>query len=245
MLHGNKVVVIGGSSGMGLEVARQVLEAGADVVISSRGKERLQEAAATLNSSGSNGRIETCVADIGSREQIKALFASVGELDHLVITAANLVYGPLRTLDEGDVLAAVRSKLLGPIFAAQECVGRIRRGGSITFITGIAARRPMVGGSVAAALNASLEGFGRALALELAPLRVNMISPGWTDTPIWDNMRGMTAAAKQERFAAMAGRLPSGRIGRVEDIASAALLAMTNGFMTGTVVHVDGGHQLV
>jgi NAD(P)-dependent dehydrogenase (short-subunit alcohol dehydrogenase family) len=245
MLTKSKVVVIGGSSGMGLEIARQTLAAGADVVISSRSKERLERAASTLAVPGVSGRIDTYAADIGNREQVKALFALIGELDHLVITAANLVYGPLRALEESDLLAAIRSKLLGPIFAAQECVGRIRRGGSITFITGIAARRPLVGGGVAAALNASLEGLGRALALELAPVRVNMVSPGWTDTPIWDTMRGMTSAAKQERFAAMSARLPVGRIGSTEDIASAALLAMTNTFMTGTVVHVDGGHQLV
>jgi NAD(P)-dependent dehydrogenase (short-subunit alcohol dehydrogenase family) len=242
MTQTNKVLVIGGSSGMGLEVARLALAEGAHVVISARGQERLDQAVASL---AAPGRVEAFAADIGNLEQLRRLFALVGELDHLVITAADLVYGPIRTLGESDILRAVRSKFLGPVFAAQECASRIRPGGSITFVTGIAARRPMVGGAMAAALNASLEGLGRALALELAPVRVNMISPGWTDTPIWDGMRGMTPAAKQERFAAMAGRLPVGRIGRPQDIAEAALFVMSNGFVTGTTVHVDGGHQLV
>lgn len=238
----NKVVVIGGSSGMGLAIARRVVEAGAQVVLVARGQQRLNEALEALDAPG---LAQAYVADIGNLQQMKELFASVGELDHLVITAADLVYGPLQALQESDVMRAVRSKLLGPIFAAQEGASRIRPGGSITFTTGIAARRPMVGGSMAAALNASLEGLGRALALELAPLRVNTLSPGWTDTPIWDAMPGMTTQAKQERFDAMAKRLPAGRVGRAEDIADAALLLMTNTFVTGTTLHVDGGHQLV
>jgi NAD(P)-dependent dehydrogenase (short-subunit alcohol dehydrogenase family) len=242
MLATTKVVVIGGSSGMGLEVARQVLAAGARVVICARGRERLDQAVAALDAPG---RVEAFPADIGNQQQVRELFQLVGELDHLVITAADLVYGPLRTLTESDVMRAARSKLLGPIFAAQESASRIRTGGSITFTTGIAARRPLVGGSMAAALNASLEGLGRALALELAPVRVNMLSPGWTDTPIWDAMPGMTPKARQERFDAMAKRLPVGRVGRVADIAAAALLLMTNTFVTGTTLHVDGGHQLV
>ena len=128
---------------------------------------------------------------------------------------------------------------------AQECAARIQLGGSITFTSGIAARRPMRGGSAAAALNSGLEGLVRALAVELAPIRVNAVSPGWTDTPIWDGMAGMTAERKQEAFAAMAARLPTGRIGRPVDIAEAVLFLMKSGFSTGTVLDVDGGHRLV
>src|SRR5579862_752680 len=157
MLATNKVVVIGGSSGMGLAIARRALAAGARVALVARGQRRLSEAVEALNAPG---LVQAYVADIGNLQQVKELFVSVGELDHLVITAADLVYGPLRTLQESDVMRAVRSKLLGPIFAAQESASRIRPGGSITLTTGIAARRPLVGGSMAAALNASLEGLG-------------------------------------------------------------------------------------
>lgn len=142
-------------------------------------------------------------------------------------------------------MRAVRSKLLGPLFVAQESAPRLDPGGSITFTSGIAAKRPMRGGSTAAALNSALEGLVRALAVELAPIRVNAVSPGWTDTPIWNGMPGMTAERKQEVFTAMAARLPSGRIGLPQDIADAVVFLMSSQFSTGAVLDVDGGHRLV
>jgi NAD(P)-dependent dehydrogenase (short-subunit alcohol dehydrogenase family) len=236
-----RVVVIGGGSGMGLAVARAALAEGAEVVLAGRSLDRLERARDSLG----RDRVEVMAADLGDRAQISALFARVGALDHLVVTAADLVYGPVRTLTEPDLMRAVRSKYLGPVFAAQESAPRIRPGGSMTYTTGIAARRPMRGGSVAAALNSGLEGLVRALAIELAPIRVNAVSPGWTDTPIWDTMPGMTEAAKRQRFDEMAARLPVGRIGHVEDIAGAVLFLMHNAFVTGSVLDVDGGHRLV
>jgi NAD(P)-dependent dehydrogenase (short-subunit alcohol dehydrogenase family) len=241
MNQSDRVVVIGGGSGMGFEVARHALSDGAEVVIAGRSEERLRTARDSLGAE----RVEISVVNIGERRQVAALFARVGELDHLVITAADLPYGPALDLTEADLMRAVRSKFLGPVFAAQEAAGRIRAGGSITFTSGIAARRPMRGGAAAAAINSGLEGLTRALAVELAPLRVNAVSPGWTNTPIWDGMAGMTAERKAESFAAMSARLLSGRIGRVEDIAEAVMFLMKNGFVTGMVLDVDGGHRLV
>jgi NAD(P)-dependent dehydrogenase (short-subunit alcohol dehydrogenase family) len=226
---------------MGLEVAKKVLAAGGEVVIAGRSQDRLHAARASLGAD----RLEVATVDIGERSQVAALFASVGRFDHLVITAADLPYGPVMELTESDLMRAVRSKFLGPVFAAQESAARIRPGGSITFTSGIAARRPMRGGSAAAAINSGLEGLVRALAIELAPLRVNAVSPGWTDTQIWDRMAGMTKERKNEAFAAMAARLPSGRVGRVEDIAEAIVFLMKSQFSTGTVLDVDGGHRLV
>jgi NAD(P)-dependent dehydrogenase (short-subunit alcohol dehydrogenase family) len=237
----DRVVVIGGGSGMGLEVAKKVLAAGGEVVIAGRSQDRLHAARANLGAY----RLEVATVDIGERSQVAALFASVGRFDHLVITAADLPYGPVMELTESDLMRAVRSKFLGPVFAAQESAARIRPGGSITFTSGIAARRPMRGGSAAASINSGLEGLVRALAIELAPLRVNAVSPGWTDTQIWDGMAGMTKERKNEAFAAMAARLPSGRVGRVEDIAEAIVFLMKSQFSTGTVLDVDGGHRLV
>ncbi len=241
MKMNERVVVIGGSSGMGLEVARMVLAEGAEVVIAGRSIERLEAARASMGES----RVELAVVDIGQQSEVAALFKRVSQLDHLVVTAADLPYGPIMELKENDLMRAVRSKLLGPLFAAQESATRIRPGGSMTFTSGIAARRPMRGGAAAAAINSGLEGFARALAIELAPLRVNVVSPGWTDTPIWDGMTGMTKDKKQEAHSSMAARLPAGRIGHAEDIAQAVMFLMKNGFTTGTVLDVDGGHRLV
>jgi NAD(P)-dependent dehydrogenase (short-subunit alcohol dehydrogenase family) len=237
----DRVVVIGGGSGMGLEVARKALASGAEVVIAGRSLERLHAARTSL---GEN-RVEIVPVDIGERPSVAALFARVDRFDHLVVTAADLPYGPVLELTESDLARAIRSKFLGPLFAAQESAARIRPGGSITFTSGIAAHRPMRGGSAAAAVNSGLEGLVRALAVELAPLRVNAVSPGWTDTSIWDGMAGMTLEKKTEAFTAMAARLPTARIGRAEDIAAAVIFLMGSEFSTGTVLEVDGGHRLV
>lgn len=241
MSTSERVVVIGGGSGMGLEVARKLLAAGSEVVIAGRSAERLAAARAALGAE----RIEALTVDIGERSQVAALFARVGPLKHLVVTAADLPYGPAVDLTEAEMMRAVRSKLLGPLFVAQESAARLEPGGSVTFTSGIAARRPTRGGCAAAAINSGLEGLVRALAVELAPIRVNAVSPGWTETPIWDAMAGMTAARKQELFTSMAARLPSGRIGRPDDIADAVVFLMKNEFCTGTVLDVDGGHRLV
>lgn len=241
MLKDSSVLVIGGSSGMGLEIARQALREGAQVTIAARNPERLDRAVERLGGT----RTQAVPTDIGDLQQVRSLAARVGLLDHLVITAAELPYGPARQLTESELMRAVRSKLLGPLFAVQSCADQMRPGGSIIFTSGIAARRPIVGGTAAAALNAGLEGLMRALALELAPLRVNAISPGWIDTPIWDTLPGMTEQVKRERFAALRERLPVGHTGEVADVASAALFLMCNRFVTGMTLHVDGGHRLV
>jgi NAD(P)-dependent dehydrogenase (short-subunit alcohol dehydrogenase family) len=236
-----RIVVIGGSSGMGLAVARMALADGAEVIIAGRSTERLNAARSILG----EDRLEIAAMDIGNQPEVAALFDRVGQFDHLVITAANLAYGPVLELKEDDLMRGVRSKLLGALFAVQEGAARIRPGGSITFTSGIAAKRPMRGGAVAAAINSGLEGMARSLAIELAPTRVNVVSPGWTDTPIWDGMTGMTKEKKQEAHSSMAARLPVGKIGRAEDIAEAVMFLMKNKFTTGMVLDVDGGHRLV
>ena len=238
------IVVIGGSSGIGLAVARRSLDDGATVVIAGRSQQRLDAARADLARTGPPaGRLSAHPVDIGDPAQVTRLFERVGTLSHLVVTAADLPYGPVVSLSEDSMVRAVRSKILGPLFAAQQAAPRITKPGSITFTSGIAASRPAPGGALAATVNGALESMVLALALELAPIRVNAVSPGWVDTPVWDRLA--TPDVKNARLADLAARLPARRLGRPEDIANAVAFLIADTFVTGTVLHAEGAQVLV
>ena len=238
------IVVIGGSSGIGLAVARRSLDDGATVVIAGRSQQRLDAARADLARTGPPaGRLSAHPVDIGDLAQVTRLFERVGTLSHLVVTAADLPYGPVVSLSEDSMVRAVRSKILGPLFAAQQAAPRITKPGSITFTSGIAASRPAPGGALAATVNGALESMVLALALELAPIRVNAVSPGWVDTPVWDRLA--TPDVKNARLADLAARLPARRLGRPEDIANAVAFLIADTFVTGTVLHAEGAQVLV
>jgi NAD(P)-dependent dehydrogenase (short-subunit alcohol dehydrogenase family) len=234
-----KVLIIGGSSGMGLALAGQLLAQGTEVTIAGRSADRLAAARQQLSTS-----VHTVQADIGDEQDIERLFQTVGDLDHIVTTAADIggAYQPISEYDIGAARSAIESKLLGPLLLAKHGAPRLAPGGSIVFTSGIAAYRPGPKGAMVAALNGALGSLAAALAVELAPLRVNAISPGWVDTPIWESVAGDAA---NDTLAAMAHRLPVGRIGRTADIAAAIIALLRNGFITGTVLHADGGHRLV
>jgi NAD(P)-dependent dehydrogenase (short-subunit alcohol dehydrogenase family) len=236
-----KILIVGGSSGMGLSLAKQSLEAGAQVVIAGRDPEKLIRACETL---GRPATLSSVCTDATNEANVARLFADMGPLDHIVTTAADIrgAYEPLSTLDLRAALRAVESKIFAPILLAKYGAPNLRPGGSITFTSGIAAYRPSTRGTVVAAVNAALEGLVRALAVELAPVRINAVSPGWVDTPIWTFVAG---DRKTETLDAMARRLPVGRIGQAKDIADAITFLMANGFTTGTVLHVEGGHRLI
>ena len=238
------VVVIGGSSGIGLAVARRSLDDGATVVIAGRSQPRLDAARADVDRTGPPaGRLSAYPVDIGDPAQVARLFERVGTLSHLVVTAADLPYGPVVSLSEDSMVRAVRSKILGPLFAAQQAAPRITKPGSITFTSGIAASRPAPGGALAATVNGALESMVLALALELAPIRVNAVSPGWVDTPVWDRLAAPDV--KNARLADLAARLPARRLGRPGDIANAVAFLVADSFVTGTVLHAEGAQVLV
>ena len=237
----SKIVIVGGSSGMGLALTRRCLDSGAEVVIVGRSEEKLKRASEALRNPAG---LSAIVADIAREDQVADLFARVGRIDHIVSTAAD-IEGAYELLPSVDLKAAQRvvdSKFYGPLLLAKHGAPQLSANGSITFTSGIAAYRPAARGSVVAAVNAALEGLVRALAVELAPIRVNAVSPGWVDTPIWSFVAG---DRKDETLDAMAKRLPVGRVGQPDDIADAIAFLIGNGFTTGTILHVEGGHRLI
>ncbi|HEX6536848.1 MAG TPA: SDR family oxidoreductase [Gemmatimonadaceae bacterium] len=238
-LDGRHVVVVGGSSGIGLGVARAALASGASVTIAARSPERLARARRALDG---GDRVRAVAADIGREQEVIALLEEADTLDHLVVTAVDAAYHPVERLELEHVRRVIDSKLVGPLLLAKHARARIRPGGSITLTSGIAAYRPSAGGAVVAAVNGALGALGRALAIELGPIRVNVVSPGWVDTPIWDALAGEN---KDAVLRTMAERLPVHRIATPDDVARAFLFLMRSEHTTGTVLHVDGGQRLV
>jgi NAD(P)-dependent dehydrogenase (short-subunit alcohol dehydrogenase family) len=235
-LDGAHVVVVGGSSGMGLAVATLAHQHGAQVTIASRGQDRLEAAAAQI---GSGAKTE--VLDTTSEEAVTSCFEKLGLIDHLVIPGSSVRTGALKELPLSDALFTMRSKFWGPYLCAKHA--QIDASGSITLFSGILSRRPGNSDAVLAPVNAAVEALGRALAMELAPVRVNVISPGMTAGT--GAYLAIPEAAREAMFAAIAKRLPVGRVGAPDDVAEAALMLMTNGFITGVVLDVDGGGLLV
>lgn len=236
-----RILVVGGGSGMGLALAEQLLADGAKVIIVGRSQERLSAAKKQLSFHNS---LETIAADISRENEVSQLFQLTGAIDHIVTTAADIAgaYELLPSLELAAVQRVIDSKLIGPLLLAKYGMAVLPSDGSITFTSGIAAYRPAPRGSVVAAVNGALASLAYALAVELGPIRVNVVSPGWVDTPIWTHVAG---EAKAETLEAMAERLPVGRIGQAADIADAIKSVMLNGYISGTVLHVDGGQRLV
>jgi len=231
-----RIVIVGGSSGIGLATAKAVLEEGGQVIIVGRSAAKLQKAEQELG-----GSVQTYQADVTKEEEMQHLFAQVGCFDHLAVTAAEGVTGNFLELDVAAAKAAFESKFWGQYIAAKYSKPYLRAGGSITFFSGALAQKPLAGKSTLAAINAAVEGLARALAVEVSPLRVNVVSPGVVETPF---LQGIPEKQRLAYFQSTATSLPAKRIGRPEDIAQTVLYLIHNSFTTGTVIHVDGGHPL-
>lgn len=236
-LAGKVVVIIGGSSGIGLATAQQALAAGARVVIGGRSEDKLKRANERLG-----GRAEARVVDVTREGDVRALFEAMGGLDHLVTSVGGGAMGRFVDLDPAMARTAFEGKFWGQYHAARHAASQIRPGGSITLFAGIASRKPMPGMAAVAAINGAIEALCRTLAVELAPVRVNVVSPGLVATPAYDRM---PEAQRQGMFNAVAGSLPVKRVGAPEDVAQTVLYLLDNGYTTGTVIDVDGGHRLV
>ena len=233
---GQRIVIIGGSSGMGFATAKMAAAEGAAVVIASRSEERLQKAKSRIE-----GDVEILTVDVVDEGSVKVFFDKVGEFDHLTTPGNEAAMGRFLEMDTKTARAAFDSKFWGQYYAAKYGAPRLRSGGSITLFAGIWSQRPVPGGTVITAINSAIEGLGRALAMELAPIRVNTVSPGIVDTPIYSMM---TPDAKESMFKEAAASMPVKRIGKPEEIAKTVLYLMSNGYATGSTLYVDGGATL-
>lgn len=212
-LYDARVLVIGASGGIGKATADAFAAVGAAVARPARD-----------------------ALDVTDDRSVAAFFAGAGPFDHVVVAAAQTKTGPVAGLDLPDAQAAMNSKFFGAYRVAR--AAQVNEGGSITFVSGFLSQRPSASSVLQGAINAALEALARGVALERAPVRVNTVSPGLIDTPLYAEM---DEAARQAMFAKAAGRLPARRIGQAEDIAQAILFVATNPYATGSTVTVDGG----
>ena len=225
------VLVVGGSSGIGYAVADQAAAAGAKVTIASRSQAKLADAAQKL------GRgVAFQVLDTGDTNAVESFFEKQEAWDHVVISAAQTASGPVRKLSLEDAGKAMDSKFWGAYRIAR--AAKFTERGSLTFISGFLSERPSANSVLQGAINAALESLARGLALELSPVRVNTVSPGMIDTPLWSKMDD---GARQSLFDRIAQSVPAKVMGQPEDVANAVIFLLTTPFATGSTVRVDGG----
>ena len=224
-----KVVIVGGSSGLGLAVAAHAYGRGAEVVIASRSASaRHAELAAAVGPD-----VQTLSLDVTSCQSMEAAFRRVGQMDHLVITTRpEIVPTPFAEIDCEQAKQAFETKFWGQYLLIQTGLSTIRQGGSIIMTTGIAGERVFKGHSTMGVINGATEALCRALAVELAPIRVNAVSPGFV-------------APKPKEVEDHAGRFPAGRLASVDEVAEAYVSLMENRYVTGVSLVVDGGARLV
>jgi len=236
VLSAQRVLVIGGSSGIGEASALMAAEAGASVTIASRSRQKLDAALGRLPHGVSAVQLDVCDA-----AAVEAFFAGQEPWDHVVLAGSSTKVGTIHELSLEDAHAAMQNKFWGAYHLGRSV--QIRVGGSLTFVSGVFSQRPVTGALLQGAINGALESLMRGLALTMAPaVRVNAVSPSTTATPLWDRLGEAGRAAK---FADMAARLPVGRVAQPADIAKAIWFVATNPFATGSTVLVDGGDALV
>lgn len=237
-LQNHRAVIVGGTSGIGLETAKLFLSQGARVTVASRSQEKVNAAVHELGSTAQGYAL-----DFQDESGLKQFFEKIGNIDHLVVTAA----GGLSTTAPFDAMqidvakAEFDSKFWGQYTTVKAALPYIRKSGSITLTSGSAAARPTKGASTLVAINSAIEGLTRALAIDLAPIRVNAVSPGVVDTPIYS---GMDPVSRAEVFQKISRSLLLQHVANPKEIAETYLYLATNTYTTGSVLQVEGGSIL-
>jgi len=234
-LSGRRVLVLGGSSGIGLATAQLAKDLGAEVTITGRSKERLAQAKRVL------GDVNAWIGDITREQDTANAFARLGVVDHVFLSGGGSVFGNLVKLPHAELERIVDERIWAVVYVARGAASHMKAG-SITLMSGGLGSRPAPGAAMKHAVLCATEGLARGLALELAPLRVNAIAPGYTRTPAFEGLLGDDPAARIEEMSA---NLPLKRVGRAEEVGQAVIALMTNEFINGEVLHVDGAGRFV
>jgi NAD(P)-dependent dehydrogenase (short-subunit alcohol dehydrogenase family) len=235
-LSGQTVVVIGGSSGMGLETARRARAEGADVIVTGRDPGRLEKAAAEVGASASTA------FDVTDPAALDQFFGGLPAIDHVLVTAGGPYYAPLAELDHARAVRDFDLHVWLPVAVAQRAVGRVRPGGTLLFVAGTGSRRPGPGLALNAVASVGMPALIANLALEVAPVRVNLIAAGFVDTPLSAALLGADLERRREQLRAT---LPIRRVVGPADVAALAVHIMANTALTGATYDIDGGEQLV
>ncbi|MFE0389000.1 SDR family oxidoreductase [Streptomyces bungoensis] len=236
-LAGQTVVVVGGSAGIGLETARRVRESGGEVILAARNAERLKRAADELNP------LSTSAFDAQDTERLERFVRELpGQVDHMLVTAGSPSYTPLDEIDLADAGREFGVRVAMTLAVARASREKVRAGGTLLFIGGTGGRRPAPGMAVTGALTAALPALTANLALEIAPVRVNLIAAGFVDTPLSASLLGDRLQARRDQLR---DTLPIGRVVGPADVAALALHLMLNDALTGATYDIDGGQQLV
>ena len=234
-LAGQTVVVIGGSAGIGLETARRAREEGADVILTARDPDRLQRVGRELGAT-------TAAFDATDFTRLAKFFDELPKIDQVLVTGPGPYYAPLAEFDIEKARRDVDAHLLLPLQVARNAEGKVRPGGTLLFMGGTGGRRSAPGLALISALTAALPALTKNLALELAPIRVNLIAAGFVDTPLSAALLGDQLDARREQLRTT---LPIRRVVGPADIAALAVHLMTNTAVTGATFDIDGGQQLV
>ena len=237
ILKDQKVVIMGGTSGIGLATAKIIANKGAKIFITGRDQDKLKQAILQLPKTS-----EGLIVDATSSNDLNNFYKNLGIFDHLVLSLSGKSGGgPFANLNINQLKQGFESKFFAYFMAAQSGLNTISKNGSIIFITASSARTSYPGTSGLAAINGALESMVPTLALELKPIRVNAVSPGIIETPWW-NM--WPKEQRQDVFNRISTSTPTGRVGQPEDIAHAIVFLLENTFMTGTVIECDGGIRI-